>query len=93
MKFILGYHPTIKSPLDPSRPLLWFQIRSRFNDVDYNLERLRRNESGVVLPELMIYDSDDFPAPVIEQWLKDGHIVEWHDKSKLIQPGDELRAG
>lgn len=81
MKFILGFIKGSKSSLykmpDGSPgPKLYFNVRADHGGSSYEFERFERDSSGVFLPRLRVYDSDDYPDDLIRDLLNSGKIVE-----------------
>jgi len=77
VKFILGFIKGSKCPYDPSRPIVHVIVKSAYKGVEYRVERFKQDkDTGIRLPQLRVYDSDDFPPQVLEAWQKDGLILE-----------------
>lgn len=74
MKFILGYIRGSQSRENPARPVLHMAVRAYHDGKDYIFERLKK-EGSLVLPELVIHDSDGVPQPVIDTLLITEQII------------------
>jgi hypothetical protein len=73
-KFRLGFIPGSKHPIhNREKAFIWF--RSYHSGKEYLFERFERNESGVMIPKVAIYDSDDFPMELLENLLETNHII------------------
>ena len=76
MKFILGYIKGSRSPVNPARPVLHMAIRADYEGRTFIFERLKRDAAGLVLPELLVHDSDGVPDAVIQTLLVTEQIIE-----------------
>lgn len=77
MKFILGYIKGSVCPYDRTRPEVFVILKCQFAGVEYRIERFERDrDTGMALPRLKVYDSDDFPPEVIQSWLDNNQIIE-----------------
>jgi len=82
MKFILGYIKGSRSKFYNGPKLIW-NVRSDHGGKSYEFDRLEKDKhTGIALPKLKVYDSDDYPEALIKALLDSGLIVEFCEKGR-----------
>lgn len=75
MKFILGYNPVRKSKFYDG-PQLYWELKVEHGGLFFEFERVERDDTGVCIPKLRVYESNDYPDKMIHDLLRSKQIVE-----------------